>query len=214
MGLFSHHIPYDRKRLLAEAERARIKGRARRAVRFYRRVLAKEPHDAELNAKVAPLLATIGSDFDAWQSYQRAAKAALKHDQAKLALDLYRNATAHLPREREAWAAVARMERHAGRNAAALEALLEGRQRMKGARRRPEAIWLLREARAIDAWNTDIVLDLARQLAKNGQADEALSLLDEAVERKKGDGLRRTRALIFRFDPTFGNLWRWLRARR
>ena len=212
MSLFSRKLPYDRKRILADAERARARGRTRRAVRFYRQILAAEPHDPELNAKIAPLLAKRGATFDAWQAYERAARALIQGNQAKHALDLYRNATRLLPREREAWLAVARLERSAGRSAQALEALLEGRRHQKGRSRRPEAIWLLREARAIEPWNGEVVLDLARVLAKNGQKDEAIWVLEGLTGRQKGAELRPTRALQFRLDPTVGNLWRWMRA--
>ncbi len=46
---------YDRGAILREAERHRSRGRIRKAIREYERVLAVDPHDVEVHAKVAPL---------------------------------------------------------------------------------------------------------------------------------------------------------------
>jgi tetratricopeptide (TPR) repeat protein len=203
---------YDRKWLLAEAENARSRGRRRRAISFYRRILAAEPHNPELHARVAPLLAATGKRFDAWQSYRQAAEAHLKNQSRDEALALYREATKILPRQFEAWQWVAKLELARGRNNAALSALLEGRSRFRSRRRRPEAIVLLREAKSIDASRIDIVLDLARLLRRSGQSPEAQWILAQLGERMSGRDLRIVRGAQWRIEPSLKHSWNWLRA--
>ena len=203
---------YDRKWLLAEAENARARGRRRRAISFYRRILAAEPHNPELHARVAPLLAATGKRFDAWQSYRQAADAHLKNQSRDEALAVYREATKMLPRQFEAWQWVAKLELARGRNKAALGALLKGRSRFRSRRRRPEAIALLREAKSIDESRIGIVLDLVRLLRRSGQSPEAQWILAQLGERMSGRDLRIVRGAQWRIEPSLKHSWNWLRA--
>ena len=70
MGIFSSEPDYDRTRILEAASRARARKRYRKAVTLYRRVLAVEPANLELHARLAPLLAVTGRHFDAWTSFE------------------------------------------------------------------------------------------------------------------------------------------------
>jgi len=212
LGLIRHRLDYDRKWLLAEAEKARVRGRRRRAISFYRRILAAEPHDPNLHARIAPLLAATGKRFDAWQSYRQAAQAHLKKKSREEALALYREATKVLPMQIEAWRWVAKLELKRERSEAAISALLEGRAKFRSRRRRPEAITLLREARSIDASRIDIALDLTRLLRRSGQSPEALWILGQLAEKMSGRDLRIVRGAQWRIEPSLKHSWNWLRA--
>jgi len=212
LGLIRRRLDYDRKWLFAEAEKARIRGRQRCAISFYRRILAAEPHDPNLHARVAPLLAATGKRFDAWQSYRQAAQAHLKNKSREEALALYRDATKTLPMQIEAWQWVAKLELKRERSEAAISALLEGRAKFRSRRRRPEAITLLREARNIDAWRIDIVLDLTRLLRRSRQSPEALWILGQLAEKMSGRDLRSVRGAQWRIEPSLKHSWNWLRA--
>ncbi len=59
-GLFRREGRYDRRKLLANAAKARKRGKTKRAIESYRRVLETEPHDTEVHRKIAPLLARVG----------------------------------------------------------------------------------------------------------------------------------------------------------
>jgi tetratricopeptide (TPR) repeat protein len=174
--------------------------------------LAVEPHDVELLSRMAPLLAKTGQGFDAWQYFRRAAKARLKTQQAGEALSLYQEATRCLPRQAEAWQAVAQLELRRERRKRARDALLTGRRHFRSRRRRPEAIYLLRAAREIEPWDHDTVLDLAGLLAGTGQACEGQWLLDQLAERSSGKALRRIRGLQWRIEPSLRHTWHWMKA--
>jgi len=211
-SLFGGRPQYDRKRLLDAAAVARRKGRVRRAVRLYRQVLAAEPQNAELHARLAPLLAARGQHFDAWRSYQRALGHLATIQKIEPAVVLAREATGALPRCVEAWETLARLERDRDNPKAALEALMAGRRALRGRRYRPQAIALLRRARELDPGNEDIAIDLARLLHRNDQKDEALLLLDKLFERSDARGRRRARGAQWRIETSLLHTWRYLQA--
>lgn len=212
MGNFSSERSYDRTRILEAASRARSKKRYRKAAALYRRVLAVEPRNLELHARLAPLLAATGQGFDAWQSFCSCAEVAAAEKRLDQAAAIYREAARCLPREREAWERLAATERQRGRSREAVDALREGHLRLRGGRRRAEAIHLLRRAREIEPWDPTVALPLTRLLARSGQEAEAQLLLEQLAGRVQGSDLRRVRGIQWRIAPTLPNTWRWLRA--
>ena len=212
MSWFRSRPEYDRAIILDAAARARSRKRRARAIELYRRVLAVEPHNPELHAKLAPLLAETGQNFDSWQSFRAVARAHLREGHVDQALAAYHQAALYLPQEIQAWQAVARLLHRSGRQQEARETLLEGSRGFRSRWYRPQAIALLRHARDIDAWDFEIVLELARLLASSDQGLEATMLLNRLVERSRGQRLRRVRAAQLHQRPRLTTLWRWLRA--
>ena len=212
MGLFSRQSLYDRTRILEAAGRARAKRRRKKAIALYRRVLAVERGNAELHAKIAPLLAVRKEWFDAWVSYQTAARAFLAEGLAQKALATYREAVRCLPGQIETWLAIVEIERKRGRDPEAILALREARRHFRRRRQRPQAIYLLRGIREIEAWDCETILDLANLLAKSHQQEEAALLLRGLAGRSEGRNLRRVRAAQWRLAPTIGHTWLWLCA--
>jgi len=210
--LFHRKVAYDRTRILVAADRARSKGRRRRAIALYRRVLMVEPGDPDLHARIAPLLARTGQRFDAWTSFRTAASAYLRARHMEQVFSVYKEATRCLPLQIETWRHVAKLQRKIGRNRQAMDTLLEGRRHFRGRRRRAEAIYLLRRVRDIDPWHLDSVIDLARLLARSRQQNEAEALLLQLAARSEGRELRRVRATLWWIAPTLQNSWLWLRA--
>lgn len=212
MALLRREPPYDRSRLLEEASRARMKRRRRRAIRLYRRVLAVEPENGELHAKLAPLLAETGQPFDAWESYDAAGRHLLREGRLDRALGLYREAARLLPERLVAWKTIAALEHRRGRSGEAVAVLLEGRRHFRRRSSLPEAVHLLRQVREIEAWHVECVLDLARLLAVSDRSEEARRLLLELLDHVPEHRERPVCGALLRLDITPGNLWRWLRA--
>jgi tetratricopeptide (TPR) repeat protein len=204
----------DRQAILEAAARERARNRRRRAIALYRSLLAVERNNAELHAKLAPLLAETGQGFDAWQSYRAVAHAALRDGREDRALGVYREATQLLPREIEAWQGLARILCKRGEEAEAVEVLVEGSRKFRSPFLRPQAIHLLRRARSIDPWNGVVVLELAEHLGRADQREEARLLLAELAARSQGAALRRVRLALLRIDPGLETLWSWLSAWR
>lgn len=209
MGAFRCQTP-DRTEILEAAARARVARRRRRAIALYRRVLAREPRDAELHARLAPLLAETGQAFDAWTHFRAAAKAWLRSGRPDRALALYREAALYLPREYQVWQALAQLQHQQGESAAAVESLLEGSRHLRARWSRCQAIYLLRRAREIEPWRAEVVVELAQLLAVSEQRDEARLLLAGLEDRSPR--LLEIRAAQLRIDPGPRALWRWVRA--
>jgi tetratricopeptide (TPR) repeat protein len=212
MGMLGGKREFDRSRVLEDAARARSQRRRSRAIRLYRWALAMEPRNAELHAKLAPLLAETGQSFEAWASFRAVAKACLRNGLADQALAVYKEAALYLPREYQVWPAIAALQRRRGRTREAVETLIEGSRHLRSRFERPQAIHLLRRARELDPWNFVAVIELARLLAGSEQRDEARILLHGLAAGASPGQMQRIRAAQLRLDPGPGSAWRWLRS--
>jgi tetratricopeptide (TPR) repeat protein len=197
---------------MEEAERARSRKKRHKAISLYRWVLAIEPNNVDLHAKLAPLLAQTGQNFDAWRSYRVIASAALRERRDDKALAIYRDAANHLPLELHAWQRLAHLLAKQGEEEAAIGVLIEGSRQFRTPFLRSEAVHLLRRARLIDPWHFDVAFELAHHLGRSGQCEEARLLLDGLTRRVGGHRLRRVRAAQVRLDKNPAAAWRWLRS--
>ncbi len=211
MALFGKRT-YDRADSLARASQAVGRGKRKQAIAEYRRVLAQEPANPIILAKLATLLAETRKLEEAGQKWSAAGKQYENQGFPEKALAVYAQATVYLPRSVELWETISALYLVRSRRADALSALLEGRSHFRRRKQRPIAIRLLRGAIKVEPWHTDATLDLARLLAKSGGGAEADRLYQGLCQHKRGAHLRRVRAAMFRRRPTPAALWRWLRA--
>jgi len=202
----------QRKRLLAEAHRARNRGRERRAISLYRRILREDPRNAEVALRLAPLLARRGESFEAWQLYRSAARELARQKRYKDCLGVYRESCRALPHEFEAWRLRAELELKLGHEDAAYETLLDARAHFRDAHSRAHAIELLTRARVIEPCDPEVVLDHARLYARSDQADAALELLSSLAIRTQAGAQRRIRGLQWRITLSFRHAWLWLNS--
>ncbi len=210
MSIFGRKLAYDRRRILADAARAKSRNKRSRAIALYRWVLAVEPANPDIHAQLAPLLAASGQDYDAWCSFRIAAAA---QPTRAGGIAAYREATQFLPREIQAWQRLAQLLVKGNNKAAAVDALLEGSRQFDVAALRPRAISLLRSARTVEPWHFECVFELARHLARLDQHAEAAMLLEGLIERcDNSRSLRRIRGAQLRMDCSPVAVWRWLRA--
>ena len=205
---------YDRKRMLERAETLRTGRRWRKALALYRQLLAAEPRNPELHYAAAPLMARAGLATEAWESFSVAAEALDQRDEKDKRLGLFRRAHKAMPKNFESCRALARAERASNDEATAIQVLLRGAARLKRRRTRGEAIVLLRDAWQIAPKNPEVVLALAKRLARAGRASEALFLLDGLDDRVQSRDLVQVRGLIWQIEPSVKHSWRWFSAWR
>jgi thioredoxin-like negative regulator of GroEL len=203
---------YDRARLLESASRALQRGRRRKALSLYSRVLEQEPDNPDLQRRVAPLLARSGRVEDALASYRIAAGAMARKGFLDHAVGVYREATQRLPRQREVWDALADFELRRGKPADAHRRLLDGARHFRGRRLRADAVKLLLRARKLEPRHADTGFALARALVKAGARREAASLLANMAVWTRGRERRRVRTRQLLLTPGPGTAWRWIRA--
>lgn len=212
MAFLRRSKPYDRTRLLAEAARARTKGKTRKAVALLETVLQHEPSNAELHRRIAPMFAAVKRLPDAWTSYQIAVANLVRAGFVDQAVGVLREAAGSLGRERAVWEELADAEQQRGRPIDAHKALLEGRQRFRARRDRSDAIKLLLRARKLAPAHFEGNFDLAGLLGKSGARAPAARILAELAARARGSQLRRTRRRQLALSPTPGALWRFVRS--
>jgi tetratricopeptide (TPR) repeat protein len=211
-GLFRREVRYDRRKLLAHAGKARKKGKPKKAIEAYRRVLEAEPHDTDVHRKIAPLLARVGQHQAAMDSFAQAVQGLIEGGFDAHALGVCREATSFYPRQVELWEAIARLRLKVASASDAVSALLEGRSHLRRRKHRADAIRLLERAHEIDPKNIPVGLDLARLLRRAGRRDEARQILEGHDVRLRGRMLRRVRLAQFRNDPGVGSASAWLRT--
>jgi len=203
---------FDRAEVLAAADVARARGRRRKAIAGYRRLLEENPSDLTVHARIAPLLAGSGDREAALQSFRTAADGQAKAGFHERALSLFLQAAEHYPDEESLWPEIARLHLQRGRRAEAVAALLNGGWRLYRARRHDVAERVLRLALQFEPHDADVVAILARTLNAAGRREEAVGLLLGLAERTRGRRRAAVRGILFRVQPTFGHLGAWLRA--
>lgn len=209
---FTGRKAHSRSDILAAAAKAQAKGKRRKAIAEYQKLLAADPNDYVVHGKVAPLLAETKQLIEAWASFVAAGEGYLQGGFAEKALSIYTQASRYLPREVTVWETIARLQLDRGRRADALKALLDGRRYFRRRSLRPQAIHLLRQACDVEPWHLDATLDLARLLAKTGRRQEAEQLLTGLAERAQGRKLHRVLGALFRMTLNPVTAWRWLRV--
>jgi len=202
----------SRRELWLAANRARHRGQLRRALALYRGILLESPRDVDAALSAAPLLAQHGEGFEAWQLFRMAAGELHRARRFDASLAALRDACRCVPYEFDAWRLRAELEQKLGREDAAFDTLLEGARRFDRPAGATQAIALLTRARAIEPWDPEPALDLARLYARTGMVDSALHLLASLAPRVRGRVLRRVRGLQWRITLSFYHAWRWAEA--
>jgi len=212
MGWLGRKKRYDRSRILAQAARARKNPRIKKALALYQQVLEREPGDAEIQRKVAALLAETKQYSEAWAGYRLAVDRIVRQGFLDRAIGALREASRYLPREIEVWQALADLELKRNRPADAHRALLEGRRNFRSKRHRREAALLLMRARKLAPADFETNFDLAGVFASSGASSRAQSLLEGLVPRSTRRQLRRVRFRQLGISPSPATAWRCLRA--
>jgi predicted Zn-dependent protease len=212
MFFFGRSKPYDRNRVLAEAARARTKGKPKKALALLETVLEREPSNADLHRRIAPLRAGARRMADAWNSYRIAVASLVNAGFLDQAVGVLREAATNLGRERGVWEQLAEAEEQRGRPIDAHRALMEGRALFRSRRDRPDAIRLLLRARKLAPSHFEANFDLAGLLGSTGAREPASRILIELAARARGSELRRTRRRQLVLSPTPGAFWRFLRS--
>ncbi len=209
---FKRNKSYSRSEILDAAGKARAKGRRKRAIAEYQKLLKADSGDYVVHGKIAPLLAEMRNYSESWSSFKAAGEGYLHKGFEDKAKSIYIQATRHLPYEIDAWKAVAELYLSRRHEADALKTLKDGRHNFRHRTQRAEAICLLRMAHDITPDRFDVTLDLAHLLAKTGKRVEAVRLLEGLAVRDQGHNLRRIRGSLLRISPSPSFAWHWLRA--
>ena len=210
--MFWRKRPFDRTEVLAAADRARARGRTKKAIAGYRTVLETAPGDLAVHAKIAPLLARTGQREAALASFRFAAEGQEAAGFPDRGLSLMVQAAGLYPEEARLWEEIARLHLTRARRADAVAALVAGGRRLFHLRALAAGAQVLRRAVEIEPWQPEATVLLARVLARSGRKEEALALLDGLDSRVDGKVRRRARRAAWLVSPSLRRTWRWLGA--
>lgn len=210
---FWRRRPYDRTTTLESADKARGRGRVRKAISGYAKILEHDAQDWPVHARIAPLLAVRRRWSEARQSFTVAADGFLKQGFADKALAVWKLAAQTFPEDIEYRERIAAELVQRGRKADAVKSLLDGRALLRGRRQRPVAILLVRQALLLQPLHFEANLDLARLLVKEDGRKEALKLLRDLRVHVSGPNVRRLRAAQFWIAPSPRSAMDWLLSR-
>lgn len=204
---------FDRTELLAQADKARARGRRKRAIGLYAALLRQDPNDVTVHGKLAPLLASEGLRDEAMSSFRAAASGHTGAGFVDRGIAVLRQAADHFPEEESLWVEIANFHVARGRRGDAVAILTTGGERLLPGRFRAIGAKLLRRALELEPWNVKATLLLARTLGRERRSEEAIALLEGLARRVGGPSRRRARGLAFRLSPSPGRLLRWITGR-
>ncbi len=204
--------PRTRSEIVAAADRARARGKTRKAVAAYQQALQSDPSDPSVNVKLGPLLAKLGDAEGGARCFRVAAKRHLDAGFVDRAAGATLTATGVFPLDPAFRLELARLNVSRGRKQDAVATLLDGGRAQAKAGRPDLAASLLGKALEIEPWHLEACLALVPVLGRNGHPEAARKFLDGLEKRHRGPALRRVRWTAFRLSPGLGTFWRWLRA--
>ncbi len=211
MALFAKK-PRTRSEIVERADRARSRGRIRKAAAGYREALQSDPTDASVNVKLAPLLARLGDAEGGARCFRIAAKRHLDAGFVDRAAAVTLTATGVFPLDEGFRLELARLNVQRGRKQDAVATLVEGGRAQAKAKRPDLAASLLGKALEIEPYHLEACLVLIPVLAGAGHAASARELVGKLEKRYRGPALRRVRWAAFKLSPGLRTLWRWIRA--
>ncbi len=210
--MFGRKVPLSRSELVQRGDRARAKGRRRKAIAEYHKALALDPTDASIHAKIAPLLAARGEKAEALKSFQAAAEGQIKAGFVDRAIALYVQAVSLFPKEDVIWREIARLHLERSRRADAVRVYVEAHRHFRGKKDRDTGIAFLCRAVELDPLHVEGTIALAKLFKKSHRKDEAHQVLAQLATQIHGPALKKVRRAQFGLSPTPAALWRWMRA--
>lgn len=202
---------YDRGEILRIAEKHRLRGRIRKAIREYEKILSVDRRDIDVHKKVAPLYIRVGRKEQAkdslrqvisWYEKQGFNEKAIAMLRLTLTVDR-RNLGAYLH-----LAALYLGKDHAGDARNVLDA---ARKAFRGKRYRKEALAVGEKILSLAPDDFPTQVSLVRLLWKTGKRQEMLDRLQRMEEQwaRRGNkkNWRKTRLLLCRHSPCLSTGW-------
>jgi pilus assembly protein FimV len=214
MKLFGGGASYDRSEILRRADAHRSEGRVRKAIREYEKVLAVDPQDIEVHARIAPLYIKAGRKEPAKASLQRVIGHYEKQGFTDKAIAMLRLALSVDPRDLAAHLRLADL--HLGKVHAgdALRVLEEARKTFRSRRFLKQAIAVEEKILSFAPDDFRAQASLVRLLWRAGKRREAGERLwrmesQWALGRNRTHW-RKTRWLMYRHAPSLSTGWGWI----
>jgi pilus assembly protein FimV len=211
MKLFGGGASYDRSEILRKAEEHRSQGRTRKAIREYEKVLAVDPQDIEVHARIAPLYIKAGRKDPARASLQRVIARYEKQGFTEKAIAMLRLALTVDPRDLAAHLRLADLHLGKAHTGDALRLLEEARRAFRSKRFLKQAIAVEEKILSFAPDDFRAQVSLVRLLWRAGRRREAgerlLRMESQWALRRNRTYWRKTRRLMCRHAPSLSTGW-------
>lgn len=214
MTLFGSTDSYDRSAILRKAEQHRSRGRVKKAIREYEKVLAVDPQDTEVHTKITPLYIRAGRKDQAKASLRRVIAWYETQGFAEKAMAMLRLALTLDRRDLAAHLHLADLYLGKALTGDALTLLEGARRTFRRKRFLSEAIAVEGKILSFAPDDFRAQVSLVRLLRRAGRGREAASRLWQmesqwALRRNKRHW-RMTRWLLCRHAPSLSTSWGYL----
>lgn len=202
---------YDRDEILRTAEKHRSRGRFRKAIREYEKILSVDRGDIDVHMKIAPLYIRAGRKEQAKNSLHLVISWYEKRGFVEKAIAMLRLTLTVDRRNLRAYLHLAAL--YLGKNHAgdARNVLNAARKAFRGKMYRKEALSVEKEILRIAPDDFPTQVSLVRLLGKTGKRQEMLDRLQRMEEQwaRKGHkkNWRKTRLLFCRYFPSWSTGW-------
>lgn len=212
LGFFSREKTYSRTAIMEAASTAKGKGKKKKAIAEYQKILAMNPKDHEVHARLAPLYAETKQLDDSWESFMKAANGFKERGFTDKVIGIYSQASNYMPHKRELWEMISDLKLKKSNPKEAATVLVAGRKHFNHKDHLGDAMHLLYKAWKLVPWDVDISMDLGSVLARLDKKKDAYDLFYGLAERNKGKARRRALWRAFRLKSSARLLWLWFRA--
>jgi len=202
---------YDRGEILRIAEKHRSRGRIRKAIREYEKILSVDRRDIDVHMKVAPLYIRVGRKEQAKDSLRQVISWYEKLGFNEKAIAMLRLTLTVDRRNLRAYLHLAALylgKDHAGDARNVLDA---ARKAFRGKRYRKEALAVEEKILSLAPDDFPTQVSLVRLLWKTGKRQEMLDRLQRMEEQwaRRGNkkNWRKTRLLLCRYSPSLSTGW-------
>ena len=202
---------YDRGEILRIAEKHRSRGRIRKAIREYEKILSVDRRDIDVHMKVAPLYIRVGQKEQAKDSLRQVISSYEKQGFNEKAIAMLRLTLTVDRRNLGAYLHLAALylgKDHAGDARNVLDA---ARKAFRGKRYRKEALAVGEKILSLAPDEFPTQVSLVRLLWKTGKRQEMLDRLQRMEEQwaRRGNkkNWRKTRLLLCRYSPSLSTGW-------
>ncbi len=211
MKYVGHRADYDRSAILRKAEVYRSRGRVRRAIREYEKILAVDPQDIDVHTKVAQLYIRAGRSEQAMASLKRIVEWNEHEGFVDKAIAMLRVAQGVDRRDLEVYLRLADLYLGKGVNGDALGLLEGARRAFRRKRFRKEAIAVEEKILSFAPDDFQAQVSCVRLLWHAGRrydAEERLWHMEAHwAFRKNKEYWRKTRWLLCRLAPSLATGW-------
>ena len=213
MGLFGSE-KYNRNEIFRRADQFRTRGRVKKAIREFEKILKVDPQDSDVHAKVAPLYVKVGRKKEAKASLRLVIDQYHRNGFVEKEIAMYQLLRSVDPRDLATYVQLVDLYLRKALKGDALKTLRIGRRAFRKRRFLKEAVAIEEKVLSIDPEDFRTQVSLVRHMWRADKRTEAgdrlLRMESQWAARKNKRRWLRTRWLLFRHRKSLSSFFGFL----